>query len=211
MYNKTLYVRITVQLMQNGILNTKSQKEDCEWTLSSFENPLTNVRWGKCVPITDIDVILQRVYTTEEKKLIDSCETEHPEISHSPLNKILYGHPSFKGFFPACQSPIMHLKGHVESRVLGESPCLKGFTVNEGNLEQIRFIESHLKTNKMVHPREKDVVDQWVKPTIIEQRDPSRILSDLVLASKLHDSSADYKDWIAVSKCYFPWNLLLFL
>ena len=60
----------------------------------------------------------------EEKALIDSCETNHPEISHSPLNKILYGHPYFKGFFPACQSPIMHLKGHVESRVLGESQCL---------------------------------------------------------------------------------------
>ena len=75
-----------VQLMQNGILNAKSPKEDGEWTLSSFENPLIDVRWGKCVPITDIDVILQRVYTTEEKKLIDSCETEHPEVSLAASN-----------------------------------------------------------------------------------------------------------------------------
>ena len=82
-----------VQLMQNGISNTKSPKEDGEWTHSSFENPLTDVRWGKYVPITDIAVILPRVYTAEEKVLIDSCETKHPEVSHSPLNKILYGHP----------------------------------------------------------------------------------------------------------------------
>ena len=94
-----------VQLMQNGILNTKSPKEDGDWTLSSFENPLTDVRWGKCVSITVIEVIQPRVYTAEEKVLIDSCETKHPEICHSPLNKILYGHPYFKGFFPACQSP----------------------------------------------------------------------------------------------------------
>ena len=164
MYNTTLYVRIMVQLMQNGILNTKSPKEDDDWTLSSFKNPLTDVRWGLYVKITEFN--RGYIYTTEEKALIDSCETAHPEISHSPLNKIFYGHPSLKGFLSACQSPIMHLKGHVESRVLGESPCLKGFTVNEGNLDQIRFIESHLKTNKMVHAREIDVVDQWVKPTI---------------------------------------------
>lgn len=197
-----------VQLMQNGILNTKSPKEDDDWTISSFENPLTNVRWGLYVKITDIAVIQLRVYTTEEKALIDSCETAHPEISHSPLNKIFYGHPSLKGFFSACQSPIMHLKGHVENLVLCRD---RGFTVDESNLTQVQNMALYLKKNKMVHDREKNVADQWVKPTIIEQRPPGRILSDLVLTSKLHDASADYKDWIAVSKCYFPWNLLLFL
>ena len=102
----------------------------------------------------------------------------------------------------------MRLKGHVENLVLGRD---RGFTVDESNLTQVQNMALYLKKNKMVHDREKNVADQWVKPTIIEQRPPGRILSDLVLTSKLHDSSPDYKDWIAVSKCYFPWNLLLFL
>lgn len=191
--------------MQNGILNTKSPNEDGDWTLSSFENPLTDVRWGLRKPITDIDVIQSRAYTIEEKVLIDACEAKYPEVSHSPLGRILYGDPYYKGFFPACLDPITHLKGDVKKHVL----CQDRVSVDEGNLAQVQSFMEYLKTNKMIKDREKNVVDQWVKTTLIEQRPPAKILSDLVLTAKLHASSAEYKDWIAVSKSLtFPWNLL---
>ena len=75
---------------------------------------------------------------------------------------------------------IMHLKGHVENLVLCGD---RGFTVDEGSMTQVKNIELYLKNNKMVHDREKNVADQWVKKTIIEQRPPGKILSDLVIAS----------------------------
>ena len=168
-----------------------------DWSLKSFEFPLTDLRWGPRRPITDVVVIQLRVYTIEEKACIDACEAKHSEISHSPLNQILYGNPYYKGFFPACLEPIRHLQGDVEKRVLGKD---RGFIVDEGNLEQVQNIMLYLKTNNMIKDREKNVVDQWVKTPLIEHRPPAKILSDLVLTAKLYDSSAEYKDWIAVSK-----------
>ena len=194
-----------MQLMQNGILNTTSSKEDEDWTQHSFEFPLSDVRWGLRKPITDIDVIQSRVYTIEEKALIDACEAKYPEVSHSPLGTIFYGHPYYKGLYPACLDPITHLKGDVKKHVL----CQDRVSVDEGNLEQVQSFLEYLKTNNMIKDREKNVVDQWVKTTLIEQRPPVKILSDLVLTAKLHASSAEYKDWIAVSKSLtFPLNLL---
>jgi len=191
--------------MQNGILNTTSSKEEGDWTLESFESPLSHLRWGLRKAITDIDVIQLRVYTIEEKALIDACEAKYPEVSHSPLGGIFYGHPYYQGFYPACLDPLTHLKGDVKKHVL----CLDRVPVDEGNLEHVQSFMEHLKTNKMIKDREKNVVDQWVKTTLIEQRPAAKILSDLVLAAKLHASSAEYKDWIAVSKSLtFPWNLL---
>jgi len=110
-----------VQLLQNGILD-----EDGNWSLKSFEFPMTDLRWGSRRPITDIVVIQLRVYTIEEKALIDACEAKYSETSHSPLNKIMYGLPYYKGLFPACREPISHLQGDVEKRVLGKD---RGFIV----------------------------------------------------------------------------------
>lgn len=184
-----------MQLMQNGILNTTSSKEEGNWTLRSFEFALSDLRWGLRKPITDIDVIQLRVYTIDEKALIDACEASYPEVSHSPLGLISYGHPYYNGFYPACLHPITHLKGDVKKHVL----CQDLVPVDEGNLEQVKSFMEYLKTNNMIKDREKNVVDQWVKTSLIEQRPAAKILSDLVLTAKLHASSAEYKDWIAVS------------
>jgi hypothetical protein len=96
----------------------------------------------------------------------------------------------------ACLDPITHLKGDVKKHVLIFQDRVP---VDEGNLEQVQSFMEHLKTNKMIKDREKNVVDQWVKTSLIEQRPAAKILSDLVLTAKLHASSAEYKDWIAVS------------
>ena len=78
--------------------------------------------------------------------------------------------------------------------------CQDLVSADEGNLEQVKSFMEYLKTNNMIKDREKNVVDQWVKTSLIEQRPAAKILSDLVLTAKLHASSAEYKDWTAVSK-----------
>jgi hypothetical protein len=125
--------------MQNGILNTTSSKEEGDWTLESFESPLSHLRWGLRKAITDIDVIQLRVYTIEEKALIDACEAKYPEVSHSPLGGIFYGHPYYQGFYPACLDPLTHLKGDVKKHVL----CLDRVPVDEGNLEHVQSLKLH--------------------------------------------------------------------
>ena len=45
-------------------------------------------------------------------------------------------------------------------------------------------------------------MDQWIPRMRIEARPASKILSDTVLSIKLYDSSAEYKDQIAVSKIH---------
>ena len=63
-----------MQLIQNVSLKTNVEKGECDYSLSSFQFPLTYLRFGECVPISDITEIQLRVYTIEEKVLIDACE-----------------------------------------------------------------------------------------------------------------------------------------
>ena len=113
--------------MRNVTFNNVLPKDDSDWTLNSFEVPLTDLRWGKRVPISDMTQIQLRVYTDKEKALIDTCEATYPNISHSPLKKILYGHPHYDGLFPCCLPPVQHLKGHVEkvAKLLSSATGLK--------------------------------------------------------------------------------------
>jgi hypothetical protein len=195
-----------VQLMVNVSLNNMLRNDDSDWSLSSFELPLADLRWGERVSISEITEIQVRVYTDPEKGLIDACEAKYPEISHSPLKKMLYGHPMYDGIFPCCVPPAQHLKGHVEKLVLGED---RGLSVNEESLFEVKTHLSNLTKQKVVHYRETALRELWIPSRIIEDRQADRILSDAVLEAKLHDSSKDRKDWIAVIKSLnLPWSLL---
>ena len=83
--------------MQNGIAKTMPSKDNIDFVCTTFESPLTDLRWGERVPITHITVIQLRIYTNDEKALIDECEAKFPEISHFPLKQIFYGHPMYDG------------------------------------------------------------------------------------------------------------------
>ena len=95
-----------MQLMESV---TSNSHDINDWSLSSPELPLTDLRWGTCVPISDITVIQLRVYTDTEKAQTDACEAEYPNISHFPLKEILYGHPYHDGLFPCCVPHVQHL------------------------------------------------------------------------------------------------------
>ena len=194
--------------MQNGIAKTMLLNDNSDFVCTTFESPLTHLRWGARVPITDITELQLRVYTIEEKALIDACEAEFPEIPHFPLNKIFYGLPWYDGLFPCCRSPLSILKDHVDKRVIGPN---QGIAVDPDSLLEVKQHLNNLTKQKMVQNREKNVVEQWVPPRVIEERSHSRILSDTALSVKLYDSPPEYKDWIAVSKpLNFPWKLLFF-
>jgi hypothetical protein len=96
----------------------------------------------------------------------------------------------------------------VDKLVIGAD---QGITVNPESLLAVKNHLNHLSKQKLVHTREKIVVEQWIPTRLIEERPEPRILSDTVLSVKLYDSSTEYKDWIAVSKpLNFPWKLLFF-
>ena len=195
-----------MQLMRNVTFNNVSPKDDSDWSLNSFEVPLTDLRWGKRVPISDMTQIQLRVYTDKEKALIDTCEATYPNISHGPLKKILYGHPYYDGLFPCCLPPVQHLKGHVEKVIVGED---RGFVVNEEILSEVKTHFDYLTKHKIIQPREQNVRDLWIPRRIIEDRHADKILSDTVLVAKLYDSSNEHKDWFAVVKSLkLPWTLL---
>ena len=192
-----------MQLMESV---TSNSHDINDWSLSSPELPLTDLRWGKCVPISDITVIQLRVYTDTEKARIDACEAEYPNISHFPLKGILYGHPYHDGLFPCCVPDAQHLKGHVEKLVLGAD---RGFPINEGDLSEVKTHLKYLNTKKITQPREQNVRNLWIPKRVIEDRHPEKSLSDTVLEAKLYDSSNAYKDWIAVIRSLkLPWTLL---
>ena len=138
--------------MKNVKPGTNFANDAHDYILFSFADELNTVIFGDEVRIARIWKTQNRVYSDTEKALIDKCEDESPDIPHSNLKKMLYGHPKHNGSSSFCKSAEDHLKEQVGNRTLSRH---NGNPVDESSIDGVNAYIDYLGNEKRVSEREK--------------------------------------------------------